>query len=42
MNKQALDILEQFTPPVPEAPQVSVVRVANNPVQTLGIGPATE
>lgn len=42
MNKQALDILEQFTPPVPEAPQVSVVRVANNPTQAYGIGPATE
>ena len=42
MNKQALDILEQFTPQVPEAPQVSVVRVANNPTQTYGIGPATE
>lgn len=42
MNKQALDILEQFAPQVPEAPQVSVVRVANNPTQTLGIGPATE
>lgn len=38
-----LDILEKFTPAVPRAPEVSVVRVANpQTMNPFGIGPATE
>jgi hypothetical protein len=42
MTAQALDILEKFTPDLPKAPEVSVVRLATpqapNP---FGSGPAT-
>lgn len=42
LNEQALTVLEKFTPEVPRAPEVSVVRVANPQTPTPRIGPATE
>ncbi len=43
MNEATLDVLEKFTPVVPRAPEVSVVRVANPQTSNpFGIGPATE